>query len=621
MSDQRQIPKNRLKTRSKWSTLSKAGFLYLTRIKCDETHPNCNQCTRRGFACPGYRRPLKWSSKYEFRGDEPRTRNRSSSSRELLAYTTPCTAIDDPSSRGFPTPIGSSSSLDPSILFGTGSANVFSTHGVYQNPNLDLSSALPDIQLPGDSPNSIDWTGWVNHSAPLHIPMALEDEDTGISRHYFVQVCRINSCVDSERNFFRAEIGSLMASSPLVYHCVLSMSAAHLTGLKSTMATSALDHRAKAQSLLRSTIPKLRNSTGADRSGSSGPTEALLGSILLGMTESWHNPSYLGTTHIHGARALFKQWITTASHGQSDGLRDTMTGIMTYWEAMSSFVVNQSLDEMSYLDFLCHQKPSDRIRPNPWTGISTPLFVYLARVGTLARQRLLLSQLSKVTSREDATGQLQAGLLRSARETESALVLYQVPPEDLIDDPADPVTTVTHLRRIAQIYRLSALVELYRNFPDLLTPSPTHGLAPAAQVLAMAVSILNIIAAVPQSSGVNCLLTIPLIIAGSTLQSIRPLGGLFQGNKDQSAWETLSAELLLSSSQEDVQEHWRSFVRSRLQEVRRYVGLPAISRASEILEKVWARSDVQAAVGSSKTYEFVQWVEVMVEERLETILG
>ena len=35
------------------------------RIKCDEGTPNCVQCTKKGFQCPGYARPVKWSTKHE----------------------------------------------------------------------------------------------------------------------------------------------------------------------------------------------------------------------------------------------------------------------------------------------------------------------------------------------------------------------------------------------------------------------------------------------------------------------------------------------------------------------------------------------------------------------------
>ncbi|KAL4972644.1 hypothetical protein BDW66DRAFT_154552 [Aspergillus desertorum] len=92
-------------------------------------------------------------------------------------------------------------------------------------------------------------------------------------------------------------------------------------------------------------------------------------------------------------------------------------------------------------------------------------------------------------------------------------------------------------------------------------------------------------------------------------------------SQEQSPWDTVCAEMLLIASQGDVREHWRGFVRSRLQEVLRNVGIATVFRASEILDKVWARSELRAAMGGSMTGEFVQWIDVMVEEKLETVLG
>ncbi|KAL4902020.1 fungal-specific transcription factor domain-containing protein [Aspergillus multicolor] len=615
MAEQWQIPRNRIKTRTGCSRCKQR------RIKCDESHPDCNNCTRRGFECPGYKRPLKWSSKYEFGGNG--TLNWSES---RIRSPRPTSASGDPAVNtffegcwsGILTPNRSPLSIDPNILSTTQSENVTPSLEAHQNFNLNFPNERLPIQPPDQLLNPEEWDEWLNDGLSLHIPMPLEDEDTGISRHYFVQVCRINSCVDSEKNFFRAEITSLMASSPLLYHCVLSMSAAHLTGLDENKVTSARDHRTKAHSSLQSAILNLSK---GKREEDHESCEILLGSILLGMTDSWHNPSFLGTTHLHGARAVFKRWILPDNPKQPEGLREFITGVMVYWEAMSSFVVNQSFDEISYLDNLCDHRTSSKIYLNPWTGISTPLFVYLAKVGTLARQRLLLKQLSTVMSQTSSRSQIHATILQSARDAESALISYLIPKKDEIEDPIDPVTTVTHLQRIAQIYRLSALVELYRNFPDLLQSSSTSGPTPASKTLAIAASILNLIATIPHTSGVTCLLTIPLVIAGSTLQHTQCSSRPVLPDPSQSGWDNVSTELVSIAAQGDVQKHWRGFVQTRLQEVRRYVGLAPISRASEILEKVWARSDIQAAVGGSHRAEFVQWVEVMVEERLETILG
>lgn len=309
-----------------------------------------------------------------------------------------------------------------------------------------------------------------------------------------------------------------------------------------------------------------------------------------------------------------------------------MTGIIVYWEAMASFLINQPLDATAYLNAFCDQPASTKLHPNPWTGICTPLFVYLARAGTLARQRLLFKQLSIVTSRGDAGNQLKADVLQWARDTERALLSYQVPSQDMVEDAADPLTPLADLQAVARIYRLTGLLELYRNFPELLDSSSEssrgisemeiHRLSSSEKIFAMAVSTLTLISGISQTSGVNCLLSIPLIVAGSTLQST--YNAPRRQTSSNSSWDTLSAEIISISSHDSVQLHWRDFVRTRLDAVRGYVGLASVSRAREILDKVWARSDIQWAVGVPHTgepEEFVQWAEVMVEEKLETVLG
>lgn len=162
--------------------------------------------------------------------------------------------------------------------------------------NMDSISALLDMEVLGqlnlEPESETGWLEWADFSLPPSIPQPLEDQGTGISRHYFVQVCRINSCFDSDTNFLRVELGNLMASSPLIYHCVLSMSAAHLAVLKSSITPSARDYRTKALSYLQSDITSLR-----DASQRRGPVvdrvaEVLLGSILIGMTDVRQSDNY-----------------------------------------------------------------------------------------------------------------------------------------------------------------------------------------------------------------------------------------------------------------------------------------------------------------------------------------
>jgi hypothetical protein len=68
--------------------------------------------------------------------------------------------------------------------------------------------------------------------------------------------------------------------------------------------------------------------------------------------------------------------------------------------------------------------------------------------------------------------------------------------------------------------------------------------------------------------------------------------------------------------------HWRAFVRHRIKELYGHVGLASVLRALEVVEKVWARADLQATANTSAMeLEFIHWTDVMVDERLETIFG
>ncbi|KAF2167194.1 hypothetical protein M409DRAFT_54382 [Zasmidium cellare ATCC 36951] len=64
------------------------------RLKCDETHPACLQCLRRGRECPGYARDFKFSDKHEklrFAGNETsrkRKRNGSADFQEVTSTET-----------------------------------------------------------------------------------------------------------------------------------------------------------------------------------------------------------------------------------------------------------------------------------------------------------------------------------------------------------------------------------------------------------------------------------------------------------------------------------------------------------------------------------------------------
>jgi hypothetical protein len=312
----------------------------------------------------------------------------------------------------------------------------------------------------------------------------------------------------------------------------------------------------------------------------------------------------------------------------SSQMKSFLAGIMAYWEAVSSFLKDQPISSLSYLAGVCQQGAAERIQPNPWTGISTPLFIYLAQAGILGRQLSIIRNLSVSAFASGIQSRVQDDLLQQARECERKLQDYQVPPAERIEDTGDDMTPISHLQTVAEIYRLTALVELYRCFPGLFGEFPNGlcdefpscpNMPPSAKLLPIATSILTLISTLPLDSGAQVLLLIPLTVAGSTLQPTQP--GHAQTLIEDS-WARLCAVMLSIPAQESVYMHWRAFVRHRIKALYGHVGLASVLRALEVVEKVWARADLQATANTSAMEsEFIHWTDVMVDERLETIFG
>ncbi|KAL3466536.1 hypothetical protein BJX64DRAFT_250234 [Aspergillus heterothallicus] len=146
---------------------------------------------------------------------------------------------------------------------------------------------------------------------------------------------------------------------------------------------------------------------------------------------------------------------------------------MAYWEAMSTFLVNQPLGELSYLDKFSQFDSGVPYQPNPWTGICTPLFVCIAKPATLVRQRSSIRNLACDPATSSVRNILDRNLLRHAKAIERSLLSYHPPDPSLISEIADARTPIDHLLQIARIYRLSTLLEPYRRLPELLEGDPT----------------------------------------------------------------------------------------------------------------------------------------------------
>lgn len=302
---------------------------------------------------------------------------------------------------------------------------------------------------------------------------------------------------------------------------------------------------------------------------------------------------------------------------------------MAYWEALASFVIDQELSTADYLLQVCQEQNTQAVFPNPWTGFSTSLFVYLAQAGTLARQKSLLQRVLVYDSCTDRDT-LLARVLKEASKLADTVRQYAFPAEDRINHPGDDSTPLSHFQGLARIYKSTILLQLYLAFPELLdmandehpasTPTNTSGERGIRYhfsiIVSMAISILNIVSSIPESSGVNVSFVLPLLIAGSALQQIPAT------DTRSNLRTTIESEILESLTDDSSVVHWRSFVRSRMELIYRRIGLRPVQHVSELLECVWMRADISRTwYAGSPRQCMIHWVDVMMAERLETLFG
>ncbi|KAK7423258.1 hypothetical protein QQZ08_009154 [Neonectria magnoliae] len=303
-------------------------------------------------------------------------------------------------------------------------------------------------------------------------------------------------------------------------------------------------------------------------------------------------------------------------------IQSFLVSSMVYWEAMSSFLVDQETEVLSHLDAFCSPTSPSTIYPHPWTGVGTPIFICLAKVGTLLRKKRVLRKLRLFKNGESHRKDLHSQLLEEAQCLEQDILKCRLPFVGLIEDVGDPHTTPSHLHGVARCYRFAALLELYRAFPEIVEADTILDLATdltyekannqARLVLGLAFGILGILQAIPRDSHTISTQSLVLLIAGSALSHV----------SSNQVHETPSqAKLNLEVT------HWRQFVRGQVLKLYTTIGLRPIKNVAVMLEEVWSRMDIAVNSGGSAGNQDnifsdqVHWMDIMTQKRLETILG
>lgn len=301
---------------------------------------------------------------------------------------------------------------------------------------------------------------------------------------------------------------------------------------------------------------------------------------------------------------------------EPDREQSFIIGAMAYLECLASIIVDQPVESLNYMVRFATLTQGRRVYPNPWTGISTPLFIYLAGTATLVRRKRRLVSLGGQCSDVDLE------LTRSARELYGLVLAHHPPSAISVDDTQDANTPLAHLFVMDTVFRLVILLELTQDFPEVIThDQPLREVRQAS--LDLAIAVLTMVSDLPESSGANIMLSVPLLIAGSALQTVEPISRNIHYRYDLSStsFDALCGQIAALKHCPATLRMWRGQVTWRLEQLYHRVGLAPVKRVIAILEVVWHRADKASDSGTSSSGTLVHWMDVMTEERLETLFG
>ncbi|KAF4552157.1 Fungal specific transcription factor domain-containing protein 2 [Elsinoe fawcettii] len=658
------------------------------KIKCDELRPQCTNCARRQRPC-AYGSLFKWCTKHErgsskrLHSQEIDTIRQRDTSTQHEAVGSSENAIDDgqiliaqarhiageDSGSGI-RGLDHVSALAPCYTTAQADAgeHVLPVTFGHGHGNIEVRSLAP--ALVDTTADVIDWD-WVDSSGDFGLPdtshqgldfpsdevMRLQDpsyfiglgptttlpsqtaadENRLLMSHYYNHVCKIISCFSSKDNPFRLEYESASCLSGTVRKSMLSAAAAHLSSGNSEASGSA---NKREQDALEELSKDMRNLGLREKEASLAPLQAnrntyetLLSSILLGMTSSWHNPSAIGYECLKTARKLFQMWSQEQTSGNTtrkpsvERARETsfIVGAMAYWEMLNAVVTDQSMSVLDYLTPFQTESDNDAVHPNPWTGISTPVFVMVARAGVLVRQARIVDKLSLIYQSQSIPDSLSARLSEAALTLHEEIMQYHPPPKERVVVAEDFHTPIDQMYDLAQIYRLVGLLELSRTLLDVRsssgeTTSPTQAFVDAFQTskwereMDLATVILTLLSSIPSDSATRSVLTLPLVSAGTTLRNAETATSSSTCRMPSLSFGSELRRMRFSAS---CIAWWREQVRKQMQETYQYVGLTVVLRCTQLIETVWRHMDDHTCATPGQRH----WVDVMSEERMETLLG
>ncbi|OOQ88378.1 C6 zinc finger domain protein [Penicillium brasilianum] len=292
------------------------------------------------------------------------------------------------------------------------------------------------------------------------ISRSLNNPSWTLIEYYFKEVAALFSSYDSQMNPFRTTVSRLWGSSLAMCRTMQSMAAATLVNDFPQFGPMGRKMRDEAVEIIT------REAVMDDK--------ALLALLMLGQTASWHDSKDLGISFFNLLRKHVNS-ISSPSNSPNFGfVKDVSNNYrffeeaLIYWEMLLSFVTDN--DSMVFSDNSRASSMGEALVlqriPHPWTGIARDTQFTVHEVGRLVRRERKRIRARQFTSQDEVARAQMA--IKHAQELEERLLGLAHPSESEIVSPGDEETPVWHLLTMAEVYRCTGLMQLYRVFPDLL---------------------------------------------------------------------------------------------------------------------------------------------------------
>ncbi|KIW68841.1 hypothetical protein PV04_04761 [Phialophora macrospora] len=623
------------------------------KLKCDETKPRCIRCQKRNTICPGFGQSTSVAdSKPIAQAETPTLEDGFAtattqseggcdktelglSSLKMMAPIHDLGCFGENDIFNFDTPAATSlldlswsGVVDPDLnditpnSFETDTTSVASTGASLLSIHDNSSRLLSDgrlsryfpVQLSRKSadPTSQDQDQDQDQTnSPGSLSRVMHDYSTLLVEYYFKDVAGIFSCYDSHLNPFRSTVSKVWQTSDPVFYALQSMAAACLSDVVPSLHAVGAKLRHAAMTCIDTDIRDSKVGAGS-----------LLALIMLGLSASWHDPNDLGREQFRHARTIMGalntgQAPTFLELNNKRNLR-FFEEAMIYWEMLLSYVS----DDMS-VALPPTQGPGlefDSVRelsfPHPWTGIAREAQVLVFEVGRLVRrERQRIKKRPLFTSLADIDKSYK--VINTAEGLALRLRELRLPSEQAIVSPGDSQTPVQHLLTVAELYRLTGLLQLHRVFPDLLSDygdgdtqlefDDTGQISADSinrRLTASAVEIVNLLRTIPIESATKCVQPFFFVAVASELRILpaEPFGKVSKAGGPMATGP--SAVQVLEA---------RKFVISRLSTFEHVLPAKPVRQMIQIVTLTWEYID--------KGMADVYWMDVMTEKGWETTMG